>query len=58
MTSPDQTIIVKLDEVMGKLRTMEEEFTLQMGKYELIGELEDKIDTLEKRIEKLETPNI
>ena len=58
MTSFDQNIVEKLDEVMGKLRGMEEEFTLQMGKYELIGELEDRIDILEKRTEKLEHQNI
>lgn len=46
----------KLDKVMGKLKGMEEEFTLQMGKYEQIGELEDKIEQLERRVIKLEHP--
>ena len=44
----------KLDEVMGKLNSMEKEFTLQMGKYEQINELEDRVDMLEKRVEKLD----
>jgi len=48
----------KLDEVMGKLNSMEKEFTLQMGKYEQIGELEDRIDMLEKRVKKLEQPTL
>jgi len=44
----------KLDEVMGEVQTMREEFILQMGEYEHINELEEQIENLEKRIEKLE----
>ena len=54
MTSSDQNIIEKLDEVMGKLRAMEEEFTLQMGKYESINDLENRIEFLESTVKKLE----
>ncbi len=48
----------KLDKVMGKLSAMEEEFTLQMGKYEHIGDLEDQIEELDKRLKKLELSTI
>lgn len=40
--------------MIGKLNKMEEEFTLQMGKYESINDLEDRIDDLEKRVKRIE----
>lgn len=52
------TVIEKMDAVMGKLKTMEEEFTLQMGKYESINDLEDQVEDHEKRLQKLEHPSL
>lgn len=43
-----------LDQLMNEIKSMREEFTLQIGKYQQIGELEDRIDDLEKRIKKIE----
>lgn len=43
-----------IDTVMKELKSMRDEFTLQMGKYESINDLEDRIDDLEKRVKKLE----
>lgn len=54
MKSSKDELMEKLDAVMGKLQKMEEEFTLQMGKYTQINDLIDQIENLEKRIEKLE----
>ena len=52
----NEDVLEKLDAVMGKLRDMEQEFILQMGKYEHIGDIEEKIEELEKRVHKLEHP--
>jgi len=54
MTFSSDTLPEKIDQMIGKLNKMEEEFTLQMGKYESINDLEDRIDDLEKRVQKLE----
>lgn len=54
MTFPDDILPEKIDQMIGKLNKIEEEFTLQMGKYESINDLEDRVDNLEKRVEKLE----
>ena len=56
MTVSNDEISEKLDKVMGKLKAMEEEFTLQMGKYEEINDIVDQMDNLDKRLKKLEHP--
>jgi len=43
-----------LDELMSEVKSMREEFSLQIGKYSEINDLEDRIDNLEKRVQKLE----
>lgn len=55
MNVSNEDLMEQLDKVMGKLRSIEDEFTLQMGKYENIGDLENKIEELERRIKKLES---
>ena len=54
MTKSDKTLDDMLDEVMHEMKDMRDEFSLQMGKYEQINELEDRIDDLEKRVKKIE----
>ncbi len=56
MSDLSDDILQKLDKVMGELQNMQEEFTLQMGKYEKIGELEERVELLEEKINKLEQP--
>ncbi len=58
MSVSNEELSEKLDKVMGKLNAMEEEFTLQMGKYENINDLEDQIDAHDKRLKKLEHPTL
>ena len=58
MTVSNDEISEKLDKVMGKLKAMEEEFTLQMGKYEEINDVVDQMDSLDKRLKKLEHPTL
>ena len=50
----NDAVVEKLDKVMGKLEGMEQEFTLQMGKYSQIGDLEERIEDLENRVKKIE----
>lgn len=54
MTVSNDELSEKLDKVMGKLQDMEQEFSLQMGKYEHINELEEQVEDLQKRVENLE----
>ncbi len=58
MTLKVDKVLQKLDEAMGKLQSMEQDLALQMGKYESIGDLEDKVDELEKRVKILERGNL
>lgn len=58
MSVSNDQLMEKPDKVMGKLMGMEEEFTLQMEKYEIIGELENRIEDLDQRLQKLETRSL
>ena len=46
----------KLDSMTGEFKSMKDEFTLQMGKYEQINEIENSIENHEERLKKLEHP--
>ena len=54
MTLSNDKLAEKIDEMIGKLNKIEEEFTLQMGKYEEINDIEERIEELEKKVKKLE----
>ena len=46
----------KLDDVMGEVKNMREEFTLIQGKYDTVNDLENLSENHEKRLKKLEHP--
>ena len=52
----NKTSTEMIDELMQEIKSMREEFTLQMGKYEEINELSDEVQDLKKRVQKLEHP--
>jgi ubiquinone biosynthesis protein UbiJ len=46
----------KLDSMIKEFQNTKEEMTLQMGKYEQINDIEDRVDILEQKVKKLTHP--
>jgi len=52
----EQRLSGKLDTMIKDFHDTKEEMTLQMGKYEQINDIEERVDTLEHQVKKLVQP--
>lgn len=54
----EQRLSGKLDTMIKDFHDTKEEMTLQMGKYEQINDIEERVDTLEHQVKKLVQPSL
>ena len=48
----------KLDSMIKEFQDTKEEMSLQMGKYEQINDIEDRVDILEQKVNKIAHPAV
>lgn len=56
INASEKRITEKLDEMIKDFQDTKEEMSLQMGKYEQINDIEDRVDVLEQKVKKIVQP--
>jgi len=56
--SSEKRLTEKLDSMMKEFQDTKEEMSLQMGKYEQINDIEDRVDVLETKVKKIAHPSL